>query len=126
MSRILVVEDERAIAFALDADLRSEGYAVTVATAGDQGLELARAEPFDLVLLDVMLPGKDGFEVCRELRRGGFRAPIIMLTAKAQEAEVAQACGQLWIHRRKNWPSCMRGRTSPRPAGSTFTNWGTC
>jgi DNA-binding response OmpR family regulator len=87
VSRILVVEDERAIAFALDADLRSEGYAVTVAAAGDKALELARAEPFDLVLLDVMLPGKDGFEVCRELRRGGFRAPIIMLTAKAQEAE---------------------------------------
>jgi two-component system alkaline phosphatase synthesis response regulator PhoP len=87
VSRILVVEDERAIAFALDADLRSEGYAVTVASAGDRALELARAEPFDLVLLDVMLPGKDGFEVCRELRRGGFRAPIIMLTAKAQEAE---------------------------------------
>jgi two-component system alkaline phosphatase synthesis response regulator PhoP len=87
VSRILVVEDERAIAFALDADLRSEGYAVTVAVTGDQALELARAEPFDLVLLDVMLPGKDGFDVCRELRRGGFRAPIIMLTAKAQEAE---------------------------------------
>ena len=87
MNRILVVEDERAIAFALDADLRSEGYAVTVAPTGDQALELARVEPFDLVLLDVMLPGKDGFEVCRELRRGGFRAPIIMLTAKAQEAE---------------------------------------
>ena len=87
MNRILVVEDERAIAFALDADLRSEGYVVTVAPTGDQALERARTEPFDLVLLDVMLPGKDGFEVCRELRRGGFRAPIIMLTARAQEAE---------------------------------------
>ncbi len=87
MSRILVVEDEPGIAFALGADLRSEGYAVTIATTGDEALKIARASAFDLVLLDVMLPGKDGFEVCRELRRGGNRTPIIMLTAKAQEAE---------------------------------------
>ena len=87
MSRLLVVEDEPGIAFALDADLQSEGYEVTLATTGDEALRAARAETFDLVLLDVMLPGKDGFEVCRELRRSGFKAPILMLTAKAQEAE---------------------------------------
>ena len=87
MSRLLVVEDEPGIAFALEADLQSEGYKVTLATTGDQALRAARAETFDLVLLDVMLPGKDGFEVCRELRRSGFKAPILMLTAKAQEAE---------------------------------------
>jgi two-component system alkaline phosphatase synthesis response regulator PhoP len=87
VSRILVVEDESGIAFALEADLRTEGYEVTVTGNGDEALRLARAEPFDLILLDVMLPGKDGFEVCRELRRSGSRAPIILLTAKAQEAE---------------------------------------
>ena len=87
MSRLLVVEDEPGIAFALEADLQSEGYEVTLATTGDEALRAARAETFDLVLLDVMLPGKDGFEVCRELRRSGFKAPILMLTAKAQEAE---------------------------------------
>jgi len=87
VSRVLVVEDEPGIAFALEADLRSEGYGVAVATTGDEGLKLACAGPFDLILLDVMLPGKDGFEVCRELRRGGVRTPIIMLTAKSHEAE---------------------------------------
>jgi DNA-binding response OmpR family regulator len=87
MSRLLVVEDEPGIAFALETDLRSEGYDVTVATTGDDASQRARTEPFDLVLLDVMLPGKDGFEVCREIRRAGIRTPIILLTAKSQEAE---------------------------------------
>ena len=85
-TRILVVEDEPGIAFALEADLRTEGYAVTVAANGDDALRLA-AGGFDLMLLDVMLPGKDGFEVCRALRRSGTKTPIILLTAKAQEAE---------------------------------------
>lgn len=87
MTRILVVEDEPGIAFALDADLQTEGYDVTVAATGDGALRLAQFEKFDLILLDVMLPGKDGFEICRTLRRGGSDVPIILLTAKAQEAE---------------------------------------
>jgi two-component system alkaline phosphatase synthesis response regulator PhoP len=87
VNRVLVVEDEPGIAFALDADLRAEGYDVKVATTGDDALRTMRAERVDLVLLDVMLPGKDGFEVCRELRRAGVRTPIILLTAKSQEAE---------------------------------------
>jgi DNA-binding response OmpR family regulator len=89
MTRILVVEDEPGIAFALKADLETEGYAVTVATKGDEALRLAQsdADTFDLILLDVMLPGKDGFEICRALRRAGRQTPIILLTAKAQEAE---------------------------------------
>ena len=87
MSRILVVEDEPGIAFALEADLQSEGYDVRVASSGDEASRVGRAEKFDLILLDVMLPGKDGFEVCRELRKSGVRAPIVMLTAKTQEAE---------------------------------------
>jgi two-component system alkaline phosphatase synthesis response regulator PhoP len=87
MKRILVVEDESAIAFGLQLDLKGEGYDVEIASDGDSALRRAREENFDLILLDVMLPRKDGFEVCRELRLGGTKTPIIMLTAKVQEAE---------------------------------------
>jgi two-component system alkaline phosphatase synthesis response regulator PhoP len=87
MKRILVVEDDSAIAFGLQVDLRGEGYDVEIASDGEKALQLTRRENFDLILLDVMLPRKDGFEVCRELRLGGTKTPIIMLTAKVQEAE---------------------------------------
>jgi DNA-binding response OmpR family regulator len=87
MKRILVVEDETAIAFGLQLDLKNEGYDVEIESDGESALRRARKEAFDLILLDVMLPRKDGFEVCRELRRGGSKTPVIMLTAKAQEAE---------------------------------------
>jgi two-component system alkaline phosphatase synthesis response regulator PhoP len=87
MKRILVVEDETAIAFGLQVDLMNEGYDVEIEADGECALQRARKEPFDLILLDVMLPGKDGFEVCRDLRRSGSKTPIIMLTAKTQEAE---------------------------------------
>jgi len=87
MKRILVVEDETAIAFGLQLDLKNEGYDVEIESDGESALRRARKEAFDLILLDVMLPRKDGFEVCRELRRGGSKMPVIMLTAKAQEAE---------------------------------------
>ncbi len=87
MKRILVVEDDSAIAFGLQLDLKNEGYDVEVEADGESALHRARKEPFDLILLDVMLPRKDGFEVCRELRRGGSKTPIIILTARVQEAE---------------------------------------
>jgi DNA-binding response OmpR family regulator len=87
MKRILIVEDDDAIAFALQLDLRNEGYDVEIESDGESALQRARHETFDLILLDVMLPGKDGFEICRELRRGGSKTPIIILTAKTQEAE---------------------------------------
>jgi DNA-binding response OmpR family regulator len=87
VTRILVVEDEPGIAFALKVDLETEGYDVTLATDGLQGLKLATEGSFDLLLLDVMLPGKDGFEVCRQLRRAGSDVATILLTARAQEAE---------------------------------------
>jgi len=86
-ARILVVEDEIGIAMALEDDLKQEGYEVETVADGREASRRAREGGFDLILLDVMLPGKDGFEVCRELRRAGFRTPIILLTAKAQEAE---------------------------------------
>jgi len=87
MEKILVVEDEPGIAFALETDLRTEGYDVSVVVDGNEAVKRARSESFDLMLLDVMLPGKDGFEVCRELKRSGLKTAIILLTAKAQETE---------------------------------------
>ena len=87
MTRILVVEDEPAIAQALEDDLTLEGYQVVVLRDGRAAVTKARDEAFDVILLDIMLPGKDGFEVCRELRRGGLRTPILMLTARAQESD---------------------------------------
>jgi len=87
MTRVLVVEDEASIALALEDDLKMEGYEVEIVRDGDAASRRAREQAFDLILLDVMLPRKDGFEVCRELRRAGLRTPILMLTAKTQEAE---------------------------------------
>jgi DNA-binding response OmpR family regulator len=87
VTRILVVEDEPGIALALEDDLTLEGYQVEVIGDGLAAAKKAREQPYDAILLDLMLPGKDGFEVCRELRRNGVRTPILMLTARAQEAE---------------------------------------
>ena len=87
MTKILVVEDEPGIALGLEDDLREEGYEVELAGDGTDASRRARTKEFDLILLDVMLPGKDGFEVCRDIRRAGLKTPIILLTAKAHEAE---------------------------------------
>jgi two-component system alkaline phosphatase synthesis response regulator PhoP len=87
MARILIVEDEPGIALGLEDDLTMEGYQVEVERDGAVASRRAREVPFDLIVLDIMLPGKDGFEVCRDLRRAGLQMPILMLTAKAQEAE---------------------------------------
>ena len=87
MTRILVVEDEPGIALALEDDLKSEGYEVEVVEDGETASRRAREQAFDAILLDLMLPRKDGYEVCRELRRAGVTTPIIMLTARTHEAE---------------------------------------
>jgi DNA-binding response OmpR family regulator len=87
MSRILIVEDEPSIALALEDDLRHEGHETEVVADGDAAVERGEAGAFDLILLDVMLPGRDGFEVCRQLRRAGIDTPILLLTARTQEAE---------------------------------------
>ncbi len=87
MTRILIVEDEPGIAIGLEDDLKMEGYEVEVLADGNAACRRALDTAFDLIVLDVMLPGKDGFDVCRELRRRGLGSPILMLTAKAQEAE---------------------------------------
>jgi DNA-binding response OmpR family regulator len=84
---ILVVDDEEAIAEAVRARLQSEGYRVVVAYDGPQAIDVHTTERPDLVVLDLMLPGMDGLEVCREIQREGW-TPVLMLTAKTEEADV--------------------------------------
>lgn len=85
--RILIIEDEPDLLRGLELNLKAEGYGVLTASRGDTGAEQALRERPELVLLDVMLPGMNGLDVCRELRRKGFQAPIIMLTARAEEVD---------------------------------------
>jgi two-component system alkaline phosphatase synthesis response regulator PhoP len=87
MARILIVEDEPDIASPLADDLNVEGYETEIALDGEAALRRVHEQAWDLIILDLMLPRKDGLEVCRELRRTGVRTPIIMLTARTQEAE---------------------------------------
>jgi len=82
--RILFVEDEAAFAVGMRDRLESEGYEVEWAQAGQAGYEMALARPFDLIVLDIMLPGKNGFDICRDLRREGINAPVLMLTARGE------------------------------------------
>ncbi len=80
--RILVVEDELKMASLLRRGLQEEGHAVDLARTGDDAIWMARAAEYDAVVLDLMLPGLDGIEVCRQLREGGVWAPVLMLTAR--------------------------------------------
>lgn len=84
---ILIVEDEHAVARGIEYALGQEGYAVHLARSGEEGLEIASAQTPDLVILDVRLPGIDGFETLRRLRATGFKAPILMLTARDDEVD---------------------------------------
>ena len=85
--RILIIEDEPDLLRGLEMNLNAEGFEVSTASRGDTGIEQALRERPELLLLDIMLPGMNGLDVCRELRRKGFEAPIIMLTAKAEELD---------------------------------------
>jgi two-component system, OmpR family, alkaline phosphatase synthesis response regulator PhoP len=85
--RILVVEDDRALRQALAFNLSREGYEVSIAVDGEQALGLARREPADLILLDVMLPGMSGTELLRVLRGEGIQTPVIVLSAKGAEVD---------------------------------------
>ncbi len=87
-NRILLVEDEEALAQGLLANLRRKGHQVQLAKDGERALELAAAQTFDLVMLDVMLPEIDGFEVCRRLRERRDFTPVLMLTARDQADDV--------------------------------------
>jgi DNA-binding response OmpR family regulator len=87
MPKILIVEDDRDIAFGLEEDLARHGHQVETVGDGEQAVRRGKEGGWDLIILDLMLPRKDGFEVCKELRQAGLKTPIIMLTAKTHEAE---------------------------------------
>ena len=85
--KILIIEDEQDLARGLEINLTREGYRVLKAASGEAGVGLAIKENPNLIILDIMLPGMSGLDVCRELRHKGFAAPIIMLTAKSEEVD---------------------------------------
>src|SRR4030042_3835526 len=87
MKKILIIEDEELIRMALEDDFRLENYEVISASDGIEGLTKAADPDIDLIILDIMLPGMNGFDICKKLRSEGIRTPIIMLQAKAQEID---------------------------------------
>lgn len=87
MEKILIIEDEESILMALEDDLRIEGYKVSSANDGLKGFTMAKEPGYDLIILDIMLPEMNGFEVCRQLRQTGITTPILILTAKSQEVD---------------------------------------
>jgi two-component system OmpR family response regulator len=89
--RVLVVEDERRLAAGLRNGLTAEGFAVDVALDGTDGLWMAREHPYDAIVLDIMLPGVNGYRLCSTLRREGIWTPILMLTAKEGEWDEVEA-----------------------------------
>jgi DNA-binding response OmpR family regulator len=90
MPRVLVVEDERKVLRSLERGLQAEGYQIVTAATGDEGSRLAATQPFDCLVLDLLLPGKGGLEVLAELRRAGKATPVLLLTARdAVEDRVA-------------------------------------
>lgn len=84
---ILLVEDEEGLRMTLSDRLRSEGYVVDFAADGNEGLDKATRLPFDLIILDIMLPYRNGFDICRDIRREGLATPILLLTARDQTVE---------------------------------------
>jgi len=88
--RLLVIEDERRMAALLKRGLEEEGYAVSVALDGAGGLAMARSSEFDLIVLDLMLPGLDGFEIAKRLRHDGNRTPVLILTARDAAQDIVR------------------------------------
>jgi len=87
MARLLLVEDNPDLAFGLRANLELEGHQVDLCDTGDQALPAVREQSPDLIVLDVMLPGRDGFEILADIRKAGFTTPVLMLTARGEEAD---------------------------------------
>jgi two-component system alkaline phosphatase synthesis response regulator PhoP len=90
LKRVLLVEDEEALRLFLGDCLRNEGYDVDQAADGSDGIEKATQLPLDLIILDIMLPGTDGFEICRAVRGAGRSTPILMLTARTQTEDTVK------------------------------------
>ncbi len=88
--RVLVIEDDLRMAGLLDQGLREEGFQVSVSRNGSDGFEMARHGDFEVIILDVMLPGMDGFEVARRLRTAGRKTPLIMLTARDSGSDIVK------------------------------------
>jgi DNA-binding response OmpR family regulator len=82
MPRVLVIEDERKILRGLERGLEADGYEVTAAATGEEGYRLATTQPFDCLVLDLLLPGRDGLQILADLRRTGNRVPVLILTAR--------------------------------------------
>lgn len=87
MKKMLIIEDDPAISKGLVEFFTSEQYSVRLEEDGDKGYNRAKGEAFDIILLDIMLPGKDGMDICRDLRKGGSNVPILMLTSKKEEID---------------------------------------
>jgi DNA-binding response OmpR family regulator len=90
MTRVLIIEDNADLAHGLRNNLEIEGYEVAIEHDGARGLQVCREHPPDLVVLDLMLPGMDGFRVLREIRGAGSRVPVLLLTARAEESDKVQ------------------------------------
>ncbi len=132
MKRILLVEDEEGLVLTLTDRLTSEGYQVESATHGDAGLARGLAGAFDLILLDIMLPGRSGFDVCRRLRQSGIATPILMLTARGgvvDKVEGLQIGADDYMGSPSKWPSsspvskpfCGAPWPGPNPLLKPFT-----
>ena len=87
MKKILIIEDDPAILTGLEASLEEEHYEVSSSSDGEEGYEKARIEQFDLIILDLQLPGKNGMDICKDLRKEGVNTPILMLTVQKEEMD---------------------------------------
>ena len=129
--KVLLVEDDRKVAGFIEQGLKEEGYVVDAAADGEEATMLAHVYDYDLILLDVMLPKKDGFAVCRELRAGNVHTPIIMLTARAQEIDkvlglelgaddyITKPFSRRELHSRVK-AALRRGALSPGPSAEIY------
>jgi DNA-binding response OmpR family regulator len=135
MPRILIVEDNPDLAYGLRTGLEIEGYEVQIAEDGETGLERARAWKPDLVMLDLMLPGMDGYRVLKTRRDGGSEVPVLILTARGEEADkvlgfrlgaddyVTKPCGVLELLARVG-ALLRRSRMAERPSGDAVERFG--
>ncbi|MHB8854265.1 MAG: response regulator transcription factor [Ignavibacteriaceae bacterium] len=87
MKQILIIEDDPAILKGLTASLEAENYKIKSQSDGEKGYQFAKTENVDLIILDIMLPSKNGLDICRDLRKGGINTPILMLTSKKEEID---------------------------------------